>query len=125
MDLANDMSCPQVNDMANGIWKMTFYTPEPTVMMLDEVHQAGYGAMSTPNRLVVRSPYNTAQTYPEDVCVDLARPNIFLNKFCICLNHLATLSGGWSPDGGCQSGHLLRHTTGSENCGFDGCLSYW
>ncbi|KAG7270503.1 hypothetical protein CRUP_032799 [Coryphaenoides rupestris] len=45
---------------------MTFYTPEPTVMMLDEFHQSGYGAMTTPNRLVVRSPYNTAQTYSED-----------------------------------------------------------
>ena len=63
------MSCPQVNDMAYGIWKMTFYTPEPMDMMLAEVHQAGYGAMMTPNRLVVRSPYNTAQTYLEDVGV--------------------------------------------------------
>ncbi|CAL8318011.1 unnamed protein product [Merluccius merluccius] len=59
--------CPQVNDTVYGIWKMTFYTPEPTVMRLDEVRQAGYGAMTTPNRLVVRSPYNTAQTYSEDV----------------------------------------------------------
>ena len=48
------MSCPQVNDAAYGIWKMTFYTPEPTDMMLAEVHQAGYGAMTTPKRLVVQ-----------------------------------------------------------------------
>ncbi|CAL8315674.1 unnamed protein product [Lota lota] len=65
-DLKNN-AMQAVNDTAYGIWKMTFYTPEPTVMMLDEVHQAGYGAMTTPNRLVVRSPYNTAQTYSEDV----------------------------------------------------------
>ena len=71
------MSCPQVNDTAYGIWKMTFYTPEPTVMMLDEVHQAGYGAMTTPNRLVVRSPYNTAQTYSEDVGIDLEHVQTF------------------------------------------------
>ena len=32
-----------------------------------EVHEAGYGAMTSPNRLVVRSPYNAAQTYSEDV----------------------------------------------------------
>ncbi|CAL8392199.1 unnamed protein product [Arctogadus glacialis] len=65
-DLTNNAML-NVNDTAYGIWKMTFYTPEPTVMMLDEVHEAGYGAMTSPNRLVVRSPYNTAQTYSEDV----------------------------------------------------------
>ena len=72
------MFYPQVNDTAYAIWKMTFYTPEPTVMMLDEVHEAGYGAMTSPNRLVVRSPYNTAQTYSEDVGVDW----ILVTRFC-------------------------------------------
>ncbi|KAJ3606471.1 hypothetical protein NHX12_025992 [Muraenolepis orangiensis] len=57
----------EANDTGYAIWKVTFYTPEPTVMMLDEFHQAGYGAMTTHNRLVVRSPYNNAQTYQEDV----------------------------------------------------------
>ncbi|KAK0137805.1 hypothetical protein N1851_025979 [Merluccius polli] len=71
-----------VNDTVYGIWKMTFYTPEPTVMRLDEVRQAGYGAMTTPNRLVVRSPYNTAQTYSEDVGNGLENvPSIFPTLF--------------------------------------------
>ncbi|XP_060907869.1 uncharacterized protein LOC132984874 [Labrus mixtus] len=52
---------------ASGIWKMTFYAPEPVSMVLKEAEQAGYGAMMTSSRLVVRSPYNTAETYSEDV----------------------------------------------------------
>lgn len=36
-------------------------------MVLREAEQAGYSAMSTSTRLVVRSPYNTAETYSEDV----------------------------------------------------------
>lgn len=52
---------------AHGIWKMTFYTPEPVSMVLREAQQAGYSATSTSSRLVVRSPYNTAETYSEDV----------------------------------------------------------
>nr|XP_061843343.1 zona pellucida sperm-binding protein 2-like [Nerophis lumbriciformis] len=55
------------SDVEHGIWKMTFYTPDPVVMMTGEAQQAGYSAMATPNRLVVRSPYNTAETYSEDV----------------------------------------------------------
>ncbi len=46
---------------------MTFYTPEPVSMVLKEAEQAGYGAMTTSTRLVMRSPYNTAETYAEDV----------------------------------------------------------
>ncbi|XP_056150119.1 uncharacterized protein LOC130124795 [Lampris incognitus] len=60
-------SQPTSHSQATGIWKMTFYTPEPTVMVLREALEAGYGAKMTPNRLVVRSPYNTAETYSEDV----------------------------------------------------------
>ncbi|KAM4600974.1 zona pellucida protein AX 1 [Polymixia lowei] len=58
---------PGDNDAAHGIWKMTFYTPEPMAMVLSEAQQAGYGATMTSNRLVLRSPYNTAETYSEDV----------------------------------------------------------
>jgi len=36
-------------------------------MVLREAEQAGYGAMATSTRLVIRSPYNTAETYSEDV----------------------------------------------------------
>ncbi|CAN9507880.1 unnamed protein product [Ophioblennius macclurei] len=50
-----------------GIWKLTFYTPEPVPMVLREAEQAGYSAMTTSTRLVFRSPYNTAETYSEDV----------------------------------------------------------
>uniref|UniRef100_A0A3B4WAJ3 Zona pellucida protein AX 1 n=1 Tax=Seriola lalandi dorsalis TaxID=1841481 RepID=A0A3B4WAJ3_SERLL len=48
-------------------WKMTFFTPEPVAMVLMEAEQAGYTAMTTSTRLVMRSPYNTAETYSEDV----------------------------------------------------------
>ncbi|XP_071396797.1 zona pellucida protein AX 1 [Centroberyx affinis] len=58
---------PGATDEAHGIWKMTFYTPEPMAMTLSEAQQAGYGAMATHNRLVMRSPYNTAETYSEGV----------------------------------------------------------
>ncbi|XP_044185572.1 uncharacterized protein LOC122965511 [Thunnus albacares] len=58
---------PGATDKAHGIWKMTFHTPEPVAMVLREAEQAGYGAMTTSKRLVMRSPYNTAETYSEDV----------------------------------------------------------
>lgn len=68
---ANDsvlcMSLPQASGVAHDIWKMTFYTPEPVSMVLREAQQAGYGAMTTSNRLVVRSPYTTAETNAENV----------------------------------------------------------
>ncbi|KAM8846138.1 zona pellucida protein AX 1 [Synchiropus picturatus] len=58
---------PGASDGELGIWKVTFYTPEPVIMVLKEVEQAGYGATTTSNRLVMRSPYNMAETYHEDV----------------------------------------------------------
>ncbi|XP_042359781.1 zona pellucida protein AX 1 [Plectropomus leopardus] len=58
---------PDPSGAAHGIWKMTFFTPEPVSMVLKEAEQAGYGAMTTSTRLVMRSPYNTAETYSEDV----------------------------------------------------------
>ncbi|XP_036003215.1 zona pellucida sperm-binding protein 2 [Fundulus heteroclitus] len=54
-------------EVVNGIWKITFFTPEPMSMVLKEAQQAGYSAMTTSTRLVMRSPYNTAETYSEDV----------------------------------------------------------
>uniref|UniRef100_A0A8C7PQN7 Zona pellucida protein AX 1 n=1 Tax=Oncorhynchus mykiss TaxID=8022 RepID=A0A8C7PQN7_ONCMY len=38
----------------NGIWKMTFHTPDPKVMLLTDAQRAGYGAMMTQTRLVIR-----------------------------------------------------------------------
>uniref|UniRef100_A0A8C6MIR3 Uncharacterized LOC107377668 n=1 Tax=Nothobranchius furzeri TaxID=105023 RepID=A0A8C6MIR3_NOTFU len=58
---------PGASGEEHGIWKMTFYTPEAVSMVLKEVEQAGYSAMTTPTRLVVRSPYHTSETYHEDV----------------------------------------------------------
>ncbi|XP_045917189.1 uncharacterized protein LOC123978096 [Micropterus dolomieu] len=52
---------------AHGIWKMTFYNPEPVSMVLKEAEQAGYGATMTSKRLVMRSPYSTANTYSDEV----------------------------------------------------------
>lgn len=46
---------------------MVFYTPKEKPMMLEEVRNAGYGVSMTPTRLVLRSPYNTPETYIEDV----------------------------------------------------------
>ncbi|XP_072312652.1 uncharacterized protein [Eucyclogobius newberryi] len=50
-----------------GIWKLTFYTPVAVPMVLREAEQAGYGALTTAKRVVVRSPYNKPETYSEDV----------------------------------------------------------
>ncbi|XP_033999016.1 uncharacterized protein LOC117492739 [Trematomus bernacchii] len=58
---------PEASGASQGIWKMTFYTPEPVAMVLQEAEQAGYAAKTTSSRLVMRSPYNTAETYSEDV----------------------------------------------------------
>uniref|UniRef100_UPI0037E90789 uncharacterized protein n=1 Tax=Semicossyphus pulcher TaxID=241346 RepID=UPI0037E90789 len=66
-DNSKTNAIPEASGAAHGIWKMTFYTPEPVSMVLREAEQAGYGAMTTSNRLVMRSPYNTAETYSEDV----------------------------------------------------------
>ncbi|XP_010739022.3 uncharacterized protein LOC104926782 [Larimichthys crocea] len=66
-DHSKNNAIPDASDVSHGIWKMTFYTPEPVSMVLREAEQAGYGARMTSNRLVMRSPYNTAETYSEDV----------------------------------------------------------
>ncbi|XP_063758791.1 LOW QUALITY PROTEIN: uncharacterized protein LOC134877272 [Eleginops maclovinus] len=58
---------PEASGASHGIWKLTFYTPEPVAMVLQEAEQAGYAAKTTSSRLVMRSPYNTAETYSEDV----------------------------------------------------------
>ncbi|KAJ7988052.1 hypothetical protein DPEC_G00319640 [Dallia pectoralis] len=51
----------------NSIWKMAFHTPEMKVMVLEDFLKSGYGAMTTQKRLVLRSPYNMAETYSEEV----------------------------------------------------------
>ncbi|XP_068593436.1 uncharacterized protein [Cebidichthys violaceus] len=66
-DVKKINAIPDASGAAHGIWKLTFYTPEPVSMMLREAEQAGYGAMVTSTRLVMRSPYNTAETYSEEV----------------------------------------------------------
>lgn len=53
----------------NSIWKMTFHTPDPKVMLLTDAQRAGYGAMITQTRLVIRSPYNMAETYSVEVII--------------------------------------------------------
>ncbi|XP_041832378.1 zona pellucida protein AX 1 [Melanotaenia boesemani] len=58
---------PGATGDVHGIWKVTFFTPEPVAMVLKEAEQAGYSARTTSTRLVMRSPYNTAETYFEDV----------------------------------------------------------
>ncbi|XP_055729517.1 uncharacterized protein LOC129817942 isoform X2 [Salvelinus fontinalis] len=58
---------PDATVAPNGIWKMTFHTPDPKVMLLTDAQQAGYGVMMTQTRLVIRSPYNMAETYSVEV----------------------------------------------------------
>ncbi|KAB5540071.1 hypothetical protein PHYPO_G00097150 [Pangasianodon hypophthalmus] len=57
----------QASTALSNIWRMVFYTPKEKPMMLEEVQNAGYGVSMTPTRLVLRSPYNTPETYTEDV----------------------------------------------------------
>ncbi|XP_058469804.1 zona pellucida protein AX 1 isoform X2 [Solea solea] len=66
-DVNEDSKNNAVQSASDGIWKMTFFTPEPVSMVLREATQSGYAAKLTPTRVVVRSPYNTAETYTEDV----------------------------------------------------------
>ncbi|KAK9531426.1 hypothetical protein VZT92_010852 [Zoarces viviparus] len=66
-DVKDIDAIPDASGAAHGIWKLTFYTPEPVSMVLSEAQQAGYGAMVTSTRLVMQSPYNTAETYSEEV----------------------------------------------------------
>uniref|UniRef100_A0A3B5BAZ9 Zona pellucida sperm-binding protein 2-like n=1 Tax=Stegastes partitus TaxID=144197 RepID=A0A3B5BAZ9_9TELE len=66
-DFKDESSQFNASGAEHGIWKMTFFNPDPVAMVLEEAEQAGYSAMTTPTRLVVRSPYNTAETYSEDV----------------------------------------------------------
>lgn len=57
----------QASASPNDIWKLMFFTPEPKVMLLNEAKKAGYGVKSTEHRLVLRSPFNSAETYIENV----------------------------------------------------------
>nr|XP_046147127.1 uncharacterized protein LOC123990565 [Oncorhynchus gorbuscha] len=62
-----EKAIPDAAGAPNGIWKMTFHTPDPKVMLLTDAQRAGYGAMMTQTRLVIRSPYNMAETYSVEV----------------------------------------------------------
>ncbi|KAL6486534.1 hypothetical protein MHYP_G00059260 [Metynnis hypsauchen] len=57
----------EVPTSLHNIWKMVFYTPKEKPMILQDVIKAGYGVRTTPTRLVVRSPYNMADTYTQNV----------------------------------------------------------
>ncbi|XP_030637540.1 zona pellucida sperm-binding protein 2-like [Chanos chanos] len=46
---------------------MVFFTPKEKAMLLDDALKAGYGISATATRLVLRSPYNTPETYTENV----------------------------------------------------------
>ncbi|XP_034094042.1 uncharacterized protein LOC117560995 [Gymnodraco acuticeps] len=40
----------EASGASQGIWKITFYTPEPVAMVLQEAEQAGYAAKTTSSR---------------------------------------------------------------------------
>ncbi|XP_061668879.1 zona pellucida protein AX 1 [Syngnathoides biaculeatus] len=74
---------PNESGAEQGIWKLTFYTPKAVVMMKDEAEEAGYKAMTTATRLVMRSPYDTAETYSEDVAgvpMELFKVSVYHKK---------------------------------------------
>ncbi|XP_036437925.1 zona pellucida protein AX 1 [Colossoma macropomum] len=66
-DAKGNSLLPEVPTSLHNIWKMVFYTPKEKPMMLGDVQKAGYGVSTTPTRLVVRSPYNMADTYSQNV----------------------------------------------------------
>ncbi|KAM4713133.1 zona pellucida protein AX 1 [Anableps anableps] len=101
----------------SGIWKMTFFTPEPMSMVLKEAQQAGYSAMTTSTRVVVRSRYNTAETYSEDVAgvpMEVLKVSIYheaqdgLNVFNLAA---ACPTGGVLFTGELISWHIPRRVT--------------
>lgn len=101
----------------HGIWKMTFFTPAPVTMVLREATQAGYSAMTTSNRVVVRSPYNTAETYSEDVSVH--SPSLY-TSIVNCTTNMSYTLGCWSSYGGFE-GHCLLQDLSWSKCGEHGC----
>lgn len=116
---ANALSPIQAS-VAQGIWKMTFYTPEPVSLLQREAAQAGYSSMVSSKRLVVRSPYNTPETYSEDVS-DVWSLRIFhllqLVKWSSCV-------GGWGTNGGLHGQCLLQSPTWLECGEHGGSLSH-
>ncbi|KAL2082671.1 hypothetical protein ACEWY4_022489 [Coilia grayii] len=58
---------PEAVTSAGNIWRMIFFTPKEKSMPLADAQRAGYGIATTPTRLVFRSPYNTTETYSENI----------------------------------------------------------
>ncbi|KAK5852826.1 hypothetical protein PBY51_006665 [Eleginops maclovinus] len=54
-------------DAGFRITAVVFFSPEQRVMKVDEAQKNGYWISSTPNRLVLRSPNPSRETYTQDV----------------------------------------------------------
>ncbi|KAK2856122.1 hypothetical protein Q5P01_004857 [Channa striata] len=108
---------PGSSGATSNIWKMTFFTPEPVSMVLSEAQQAGYGAMMTSNRLVLRSPYNTAETYVEEMAeipLEVLRVSIYYKtQHGLSVMNLAAAcpTGGVLFVDNVISWHVPRHVT--------------
>ncbi|KAK2890066.1 hypothetical protein Q8A73_018366 [Channa argus] len=108
---------PGTPSAASSIWKMTFFTPEPVSMVLREAQQAGYGAMITKNRLVLRSPYNTAETYVEEIAeipLEVLQASIYYkSQHGLSIMNLAAAcpTGGVLFVDNVISWHVPRHVT--------------
>uniref|UniRef100_A0AAY4EUH4 ZP domain-containing protein n=1 Tax=Denticeps clupeoides TaxID=299321 RepID=A0AAY4EUH4_9TELE len=50
-----------------SLWKIVFYTPTERPILPEELLGLGYGFQASPTQLIIRSPYNTAEAYPQDV----------------------------------------------------------
>lgn len=94
---------------------MTFYNPEPVSMVLREAEQAGYGVMTTSSRLVMRSPYNTAETYSEDVSSTPSYASS-IPPPCFCKLILNPPVGGWDPHGNLHCQRFLQSPRHDECC---------
>ena len=111
----------QESDGAQGVWKITFFTPEPVPMVLKEAIQAGYTAMTTTSRMVMRSPYDTAETYSEEVS-DAPACALYLPSLEW---HSTPCVGCWTPNGGIKSERLLQGTGRFAHRELGSCLSHW
>ncbi|XP_030637538.1 uncharacterized protein LOC115818325 [Chanos chanos] len=49
------------------LWKIIVFTPEEKSFQPKELQAMGYGVQTSSTRLVMRSPYNMAETYSQDV----------------------------------------------------------
>lgn len=110
----------QSSEAEHGVWKVAFYTPQEVVMTANKAEQAGYSTRLTPSRLVMRSPYNTAETHSEEVSgADLGGLDAPTHQ-----SRLKRFLGGRDTHGSHQGERLLQGAPRDQHCPLGGCLSH-